>query len=63
MRPIHVVSVNANEANAIHVIEPPPMSARSCWGPPLIIAHYGEVHYETAEVVAPPAEVEQVDGE
>ena len=49
MRPIRVITDTTHEESCVIQINPPEMVSDEAWGPPLVIIHYGEHHYEGTE--------------
>eukprot|EP00973_Karenia_brevis_P093595 12418060-Karenia_brevis.AAC.1 len=60
-RPIQIVNNNVLNADG-HTIEPPDSLPKKFWGPPIIIAHYGQLHFEaTEELPGQPDIIEDID--
>ena len=49
-RPIHLVT-NRSDLQYVEIITPPPDISRNEWGTPIVLAYYGEWHYEATAVL------------
>ena len=50
-RPIHVVTSHES-AGYMRIVDPPSSVARSMWGFPIVVALYGEAHYEGTRIAS-----------
>ena len=54
MRPIHVLTDSVHDVTGAHTISQPTMILSEFWGQPIMILHFGELHYDATEKIVKP---------